>query len=42
MKLTVWAVVVCILEDLYEQRYEAASKTAPTAKEEMNMCGMRY
>lgn len=40
MKSAVWAVVVCILEEPNEERYEAASKTAPTAKEEMDMHGI--
>lgn len=33
MKLAAWAVVVCVLEDPHEERYEAASKTAPTARD---------
>lgn len=42
MKLAVWAVMICILEAPYEQRYEAASKTAPTAKEEMDRHEISY
>lgn len=42
MKFAVWAVMVCVLEAPYEQRYEAASKTAPTAREEMDRHGMSY
>lgn len=42
MKFAAWAVMVCILEDPHEERYKAASKTAPTAKEEMDMHGMIY
>lgn len=37
MKMAAWAVMVCILEDLHEERYKAASKTAPTGKEEMDI-----
>ena len=42
MKMAAWAVMVCILEGPHEERYEAASKTAPTAKEERDVHGMIY
>jgi len=42
MKLAAWAVMVCILEDPHEQRHQAASKTAPAAKEETGVHRMIY